>query len=215
MSLCQHAGRVLGGAWAKRLSRAAPPLHPRKSMLACKELSMVDAGSQQGTHDNIEIGGCGGRRRQLGNLVGRPKQRMPAMGATNPDKFDVLGRGECGVTTLKLGGAGAQREPQRGRVLQPCKHGKSPVRSSEIWGSARAAPEQHQYQSRTRAAPEQHQSKTRAAPEQHQSSSSRAALGRSWCGSRWICYCSAILLGCFRDGSGAFFLKFFGSLHER
>ena len=209
---------MLGGFWEALGPSACrappPPLHPPKSMLAYKELSMVDAGSQQGTHDNIEIGGCGGRRRQLGNLVGRPKQRMPAMGATNPDKFDVLGRGECGLTTLKLGGAGAQREPQRGRLRQPCKHGKSAVRGSEIWGSARAAPEQHQYQSRTRAAPEQHQSSTRAAPEQHQSSS-RAALGRSWCGSRWICYCSAILLGCFRDGSGAFLLKFFGSLHER
>ena len=136
---------------------------------------MVDAGSQQGTHDNIEIGGCGGRRRQLGNLVGRPKQRMPAMGATNPDKFDVLGRGECGLTTLKLGGAGAQREPQRGRLRQPCKHGKSAVRGSEIWGSARAAPEQRQSSTSTRAEPEQRQSSTRAAPEQHQSSTKAAA----------------------------------------
>ena len=169
---------------------------------------MVDAGSQQGTHDNIEIGGCGGRRRQLGNLVGRPKQRMPAMGATNPDKFDVLGRGECGLTTLKLGGAGAQREPQRGRVLQPCKHGKSAVRGSEIWGSARAAPEQHQSSTSTRAEPEQRQSSTRAAPEQHQSST-RAAPKQQQSSIRAVLVWFALDLLLFCNSAGLILSKVF------
>ena len=100
---------MLGGFWealGPSACRAPPPLHPPKSMLAYKELSMVDAGSQQGTHDNIEIGGCGGRRRQLGNVVGRPKQRCQPWVPPALNEFDVLGRRRVWFDNIEAWGCG-------------------------------------------------------------------------------------------------------------